>query len=1017
MSQDVHASATPDDPGVVAVLVAHDGDRFLPRTLAALAALDPAPVAVMAVDAGSDDATAVLLADADVIDRVLTLPADTGFATSVHAAVDVAPASGWLWILHDDSAPEPDALGVLQRNAAEQPSVAIWGPKVLGWDEPRRLLEVGVSISRSGRRHTGLEAGEQDQGQYDGQRDTLAVGSAGMLVRRDLWSDLGGFDKTLRFFREDVDFGWRANLAGHRVAVATGAVVHHAEAMARGRRTAVGGDPHAIDRASALYTLLANGRGSTLLLRWLWLLVQTLVRALGNFLGKAPREAAAELSAVASVLIRPRRLRLARRGRKRWRMVPAGTLGSLFPPAGQQIRHTLETLASTLSVQTDVAPSTMVEPGMGDDDIDSFASASSGRLRRWVRRPGVLLFGGLLAVQLIAWRGLFRDGVLHGGVLLPMPTGASDVWQAYGASWHPVTMGSDTMSHPSTLVLAMLATLLLGHATWVVPVVLVVGPPLAGLLAYRVTASFRLSVRLRLWCGVAYALNPVVLAATAQGRWTTVLVGVLLPLAAVSAVRAVGLGAGSRSVRAAAVAVLLLTAMVALAPPLLAPLTLIGIGLAAGVRGLRARLLAGALVLGPVLLLLPWWPVVAADPSLLLLEPGVRWIGDDEAPWHAVFFDAGGWWSAPWWFGVGLAVAALAAVLRAQLVPPVRAALAVLGVSLAWALVLEAVTVTPHTSALPVAVWSGSALVIAVAASLVAIATAVRGGRTRLARAAFTWRQPALALVVVLAAVSPLIWGVSWIGRGAAEPLARGPANPLPAFVRAQSALPEQIRTLVLEPSSGRLAYTVLRSRDAQWGDVETSPPVERLASLDHVVADLASGAGSAPVDELADRAVQYVLALPPVDPDLEVALDSAPGLLRFANPGEASLWRVEQATGRVVVVDPDGQREVLGSEVPEDPAAALVQVRAADGDRLLELAELSDEGWVATDSSDGRELSTQAVSDWAQRFVVGAGQTQVQIVVDDPWRQWLVWAQLLAAAALVLVALPGRAKADEDAV
>ena len=69
--------------------------------------------------------------------------------------------------------------------------------------------------------------------------------------------------------------------------------------------------PHAIDRASALFTLLANARSRRWLLRWLWLLLQTLLRALGFVLGKAPREAAAETAAVGTVLLRPRRLRVA----------------------------------------------------------------------------------------------------------------------------------------------------------------------------------------------------------------------------------------------------------------------------------------------------------------------------------------------------------------------------------------------------------------------------------------------------------------------------------------------------------------------------------------------------------------------------------------------------------------------------------------------------------------------------------------------------------------------------------
>src|SRR3954468_7440581 len=197
MSQDVDHHPAPDDLGVVAVIVCFQGADFLPRTLQALQALDPAPTAVVAVDSGSTDATATILSDSSVVDTTVSAPAGTGFAAAVHLGVDGAPASRWVWVLHDDCAPEPDALGVLLTHAEVQPSVAVWGPKILGWDEPRRLLEVGVSISRSGRRYTGLERREQDQGQYEGQRDVLAVGSAGSLIDRDVWSDLGGYDRTL----------------------------------------------------------------------------------------------------------------------------------------------------------------------------------------------------------------------------------------------------------------------------------------------------------------------------------------------------------------------------------------------------------------------------------------------------------------------------------------------------------------------------------------------------------------------------------------------------------------------------------------------------------------------------------------------------------------------------------------------------------------------------------------------------------------------------------------------------
>ncbi len=1015
MTQDVPFRATPDDPGVVAVLVSHDGAAFLPRTLAALAALDPAPDAVVAVDTGSEDASLALLQGTTVIDQVVRLPRETGFAAAVHAGADSAPDSAWLWVLHDDSAPEPGSLGVLLRHAEEQPSVAVWGPKVLGWDEPRRLLEVGVSITRSGRRYTGLEAGEQDQGQYEGQREVLAVGSAGALVRREVWSDLGGFDRVLRYFREDVDFGWRVNLAGHRVVVATDAVVHHAEAMARGRRAGAAGDAHSIDRVSALYTLLANGRSTTLVFRWLWLLLQTLVRALGFVLGKAPREAAAETGAIGAVLLRPRRVLRARRARRRWRTVGARSLRSLFPPPGQQVRHTLESVASTLTVEVDVSPS--VESGPVEEDLDSFVSTGSGRLRRLVRRPGVLLFAAVVLVQLVAWRGLFQGGVLHGGALLPVPTGASDLWQAYTAAWHPVQLGSDTMAHPSTAVLALLATLLLGHGTWVVPTLLVVGPALAGVLAYQVTRSFGLSQRLRLWIGAAYALNPVLLAATAQGRWTTVLVAVLLPLLAVAGARALGVAAAEPSGRAAAVAVLLTAVVVALSPALLVPLAALLVLAAARARSRRARRNALAVLLAPLLLLLPWWPAVFSDPTVLLLEPGVPMTSDSEPAWQVLFLDPGGWWSAPWWFGAVFVVLLVAAVLRAQQVRAVRVGLAVTALALTWSLVLEAVTVQPDVASGPVLPWSGSTLLVALAAGLVTAAVAARGSRERARTAAFSWRQPALAMVTALALLSPVVWGVTWLTRGAGDPIDRGTANPLPAFVRAQSALPEQIRTLVLQPVDGRLAYTVLRNRDAQWGDVETAPAVADLDSFSTVVSDLASGRGSAPVDELATHAVQFVLAMAPVDPDLEVALDSAPGLLRIANPGESSLWRVQIPTGRIRVLA-DEVRTVVASEVPGDPAAAQAELPVGTTDRMLELAELADDGWQGVESTDGveRALSPRATGE-LQRFTVSADAGTVTLQVEDAPRTWMLWAQLVLVLVAVVVALPGRSRVEEDVV
>ena len=74
-----------------------------------------------------------------------------------------------------------DAVVPLVRAAADaHPAAAILGPKLREWPSLKRLLELGVTISGTGRRETGLERGEYDQGQHDEVREVLAVNTAGM---------------------------------------------------------------------------------------------------------------------------------------------------------------------------------------------------------------------------------------------------------------------------------------------------------------------------------------------------------------------------------------------------------------------------------------------------------------------------------------------------------------------------------------------------------------------------------------------------------------------------------------------------------------------------------------------------------------------------------------------------------------------------------------------------------------------------------------------------------------------
>ena len=217
----------------------------------------------------------------------------------------------------------------------------------MDWSDRRVLLEAGVTIDGAGRRVTGIEPREVDQGQHDGDRDVLAVDSAGMLVRRDVWDQLGGFDPAMPLFRDDVDFCWRVHAAGHRVRVVTDAVVYHLEATARNRRAASAAPrPRRMDRRNALLTLLGEPAAAARPWpRWPGNLVLSTLRTMFFLLAKRPRAALDEFAGVGSVLGHPFALLGARRQRARGRRAAYGKLRADLPP-GRSLRRLAEFAAS-----------------------------------------------------------------------------------------------------------------------------------------------------------------------------------------------------------------------------------------------------------------------------------------------------------------------------------------------------------------------------------------------------------------------------------------------------------------------------------------------------------------------------------------------------------------------------------------------------------------------------------------------------------------------------------------------
>lgn len=157
--------------------------------------------------------------------RVIVNRQNRGFARSCNAAADVARGNV-LVFLNTDTEPEWEWLEELARAVCASPQAAMVTSKMLLFDERTQLHTAGDMLGKDGiPRNRGVW--QVDRGQFDGDT-TIFSGSGGATAyRRDVWQMLGGFDEDFWMYLEDVDYGFRAQLAGWEAVFAPKARIYH----------------------------------------------------------------------------------------------------------------------------------------------------------------------------------------------------------------------------------------------------------------------------------------------------------------------------------------------------------------------------------------------------------------------------------------------------------------------------------------------------------------------------------------------------------------------------------------------------------------------------------------------------------------------------------------------------------------------------------------------------------------------------------------------------------------------
>lgn len=877
---------------VTAVVVCHDTGDYLTQTLQALSQQTrPADRIILVNTSGAALGQQFGSLQTINLGRKTKLPEALAAATETLISSD----TDWLWILHDDSAPEPTCLEALLATIDTTALVGAIAPKQVDPEHPRIIRQLGLTLTPLGE-PLSIVSGELDQSQHDTMSDVMAVSTAGLLVRTDIYEQLGGLSTKAPPLAADYDLSLRVRLAGFRVLVAPTARIRHAQLSLEGKRSRawLGGSPKTAVRKAAVHLRLAFSPLWFALTYWMLLPLVTVARTFWRLFQKRPDRIPAEI--VGGL----------------WGFFTVGARLSARAASSRGIRAIRKSFDAPWSIvraasrsQADLEQQQELQEAFarGEHELEAPSVGKSFTADRgwlWV----VLLFA-------LSYAHFPTAVAVVSNSTSPL---ANNWWQVFlraGSSWQPIGQGFAGPADPFNWALLALSSLTPWAPSLSVGLLLFAAPALAFSGAWRTATLITTKTWIRTAFALGYALWPWFIQARNDASLPTVIAAVALPWLVFTIARAAGLGrsGSARSMRQtwSWVGVSgLLFALVGVSSPVLAATALIALAVVALTRirrfgyllwiGLPFSALYTPLAVNLML--------TTANPLALLTEPGVPTSGavtDPSGmllPQHPLDFMQYG-------YAVIALVALFALLTKRWVLASVMWAFALLVVAIA---VVHSQTLFANPGGLGELEWvAGSSATLLIALGLVLLG---------LVAIAAEYAKPSLrmfiGLTVMLAAVAPMALSAATATRN----YNFADDRVVPWLLEADAQIGKNVKVLLLDARSGEYSAKILPVSGLQLEDnsiayryslAELNRSDAAYKSLAGLVAALVSANDDKLSESLTASHIAYVL-VPSAESesaaDLINSLDSLTELSSAGSTEFGRLWRVTTAVDEAVAED-----------------------------------------------------------------------------------------------------------------
>lgn len=210
---------------VTAVVLNYNGRRFLETVLPSLERQTAAGLDVLVIDDGSGDDSVIWLRREWPSVEVLALPQNVGITAALNWGAEAARGEVVV-LLNNDMELHPDCVEELVAALEEHPEAGSACAKLLDFERRELLDGAGDELRWTGvgnrRGH-----GELDRGQYNEPGPVFSACAGAAAYRRSALEQVGPFDERFFAYFEDVDWGFRAQLAGIGCRYVPTAVAYH----------------------------------------------------------------------------------------------------------------------------------------------------------------------------------------------------------------------------------------------------------------------------------------------------------------------------------------------------------------------------------------------------------------------------------------------------------------------------------------------------------------------------------------------------------------------------------------------------------------------------------------------------------------------------------------------------------------------------------------------------------------------------------------------------------------------